>query len=297
MMSSTLCFELPVQNGSALSSAWGKELSVSSATCLTPQRRPSDDDPFSGTFLEEEMGLWDVDPPVERSAGTVRNPNAMYSLADDFLIHSTVAKAKNKLSAKKLVAQKLGRSYSGILNRYHILKSLTSPERDALANLFVQKEATADSVFLNIKRAPAVEGRKKAWQLTHFVENGVQKPLFAPRTRKPSAEVFSLEGPLLCLDSTEPSLASRPKTAEAPPAKKKIRGPYNTQHKRLLEQVRGQGSQKLSQFLSHFLHDGFETGLFTSEDLCENVFVKHRHPSRLIEMVIECGHSTCGPSA
>lgn len=295
-MSSTLCFELPVPNGSALSSAWGKELSVSSATCLTPQRVAADDGPFTGTFLEEGTGLWDLDLPQEKSAGTARNPNAMYSLADDYLIHSTVAKAKNKLSAKKLVAQKLGRSYSGILNRYHILKSLTPEERGAIADLYLQKEATADSVFLYIKRVPSGQGRKNAWQLTHLIENGAQRPVLAERKCISTFSSSLNEGTQPSPDLTEPSLASRPKTAEAPPAKKKIRGPYVTQHKRLLEQVRGQGSQKLSQFLAHLLQDGFQSGLFKSEDLCENVFVKHRHAPRLIEMVIERGTSRSDPS-
>lgn len=288
-MSSTLCFELPVPNGSALSSAWGKELSVSSVTCLTPQRMTSDDIPFSGTFLEEDVGEWDPNLPQERSAGTGRTASAMYSLADDYLIQSTVSKAKNKLSAKKLVAQKLGRSYSGILNRYHILKSLSPEERGAIADLYSQKEATADSVFLYIKRVRSDEGRKNAWQLTHIVENGSQKPVFADPKRCPTLSTSVSEASQTSPARPDSSPASQPKTAETAPAKKKIRGPYNTQHKRLLEQVRGQGSQKLSQFLKHYLQDSFQSGLFTSEDLCENVYVKHRHPSRLIEMVIECG--------
>jgi hypothetical protein len=292
MMSDLTCFDQFFVNPTTIYSSWSDELSVSSGSFLPQQNNLIEPSIAKNTLLLEDQTTFNSGQlPCNTIAG-FRAQNPTYNLAEDILIYSTVSKAKNKLSAKKMVAKRLGRSYSGILNRYHILKSLSEEEIKAIIDKNAYNEASANAIFVNIKRVSVGNSRGNTWKLSSFVENGIKGPEFELKKIEPNSAKNNSSGPPGKSESTDNSLQPQRKVSERRVSKKIVRGPYNTQTKKALEQIRGQGSLSLSNFLEELLTKGLQSSLFCPEDICENVYKKYRHPSRLIEKVIACASSS-----
>lgn len=217
--------------------------------------------------------------------------NTIYSLQEDIAILTRVSNAKNKLSAKKFVAQQLGRSYSGILNRYQILKNLSPAETEQLFEMAKSSENNPQiaSISAVVKRTGDQGLRKCRWRLSHFLVNGVRVELPAETVEKEPTENPAIQSS---------KFHSPQKSKEKPIGKKlrkrecskisrpKIRGPYKTRHMRELEVIKGQGSELYSSFLINLLESGLQSKAFTPEEVLEGVFEKHRHSPALIETVL-----------
>lgn len=295
LMSDPTCFNQFFVNPTATYSNWSDELSVSSEGYPVQQIFPVEGGLPKDPVMLEDLTTSNSGRLISNTATGARAQSPTYSLAEDVLIYNTVSKAKNKLSAKKMVAQKLGRSYSGILNRYHILKSLSAVEIQAILDKHARNEAAPDTIFVNIKRTPVGNTRKNTWKLVNFIENGVRGPELELK-QVPSSPVKT-SGSSGHAESTDQSLQPQRKNSERKGSKKIVRGPYNTQNKKALEQIRGQGSPSISNFLEELLTSGLKAGLFLPEEICENVYQKYRHPSRLIEKVLECARENPGSNA
>lgn len=267
--------------------------------------------PFKSDPLLAEQTTYNSGKKQPAEAPDRRSQNPMYSVQEDALIYSKVFTAKNKLSAKKMVAAKLGRSYSGILNRYHILKSLPGPDLEALLARASRADPANVPVSAVIKREAGCGAKKATWRLAHFMSNGetieevvrsqpvddwklLAGDLVAPGPRPQSeSQARSFQRSLQALKpdqtsqpTTERSRRIQKASANTANAERRVRGPYKTKQVRELERIRGQGSLQLSQFMSILITEGVAEGKFTCEDVLENVFEKHRHPSRLIETVL-----------
>ena len=295
--------------------AWADDNSVShfdSQSFRFGQSDRADQTPLKSDPLLADQTTYNSGKKMSESGQERRTHNPMYSLEEDVLIYSKVSASKNKLSAKKMVAAKLGRSYSGILNRYHILKSLPQADLTALMAKAAQAETGACNFSAVIKRAPGSDSRKSTWRLSHFQPRADQPEDTHPSTPLQSSEWGVLAGELITGVSNpktglpprpllQPSnQSSAPKiskrrvrkvAAPAAPNEKKVRGPYKTKQVRERERIKGLGSARTSDFLSILLAEGIGTESFTCEEVLENVFEKHRHSARVIETVLNC----CAP--
>lgn len=295
-MSGISCFNQFFVTNHSFQRSWSDDASVScrsesgewtdpSAGCA-----PTKPDP-----IQADQTTYNSGKKNSTEANDRRLNSPMYSLAEDVLIYTKVSAAKNKLSAKKMVAHQLGRTYSGIMNRYQILKSLSPQELEHLLEKAREVEGTADpgSVSAVIKKMMCPETGRTVWRLSHYLANGfkiVDPRLEAtdPQPDSPLASPTVRTQDVLIGDRCKKVRKDESKTSQG---QRKKRGPYKTKHLRELERVRGAGSDEHSQFLKALLEAGLEGRHFSCEEVLENVFEKHHHSHRMIEMVLEAGQS------
>lgn len=276
---------------------WPEEASLSCQSVRPDWPALFPDQPsFKNDEFHAEQTTYNSGTKVSAETNDRRASNPMYSLYEDALIYRKVATAKNKLSAKKMVALQLGRTYSGIMNRYQILKSLAPIELASLLEKAdeVQRAEESTRISAVIKKVVCPGVQHPSWHLIHFLSDGfkVVDPIC------PTAVPAALQSALPSKVKTESVLIEgRPKKIHKVKETKgeslsKKRGPYKTKHVRELEQVKGQGSRETTQFLKSLMMAGVKRGLFSCEELLERVFEKHHHSRRMIEMVLEAGQKS-----